>query len=226
MQAFVVTCPIPSVPMASPSPSAPSDSPSTGSRPLRVALALVGLALVVGGVLWWRGRAVSWAVVEATVDRRFPDVRHVPPDTLAAWLADSTAPAPLLLDVRTAEEYAVSHLPGARRVPPDASAEALRRRHLAGVPRDTLVVAYCSVGYRSSALAARLAEAGYPRVYNLRGSIFRWANGGRPVVRAGRRVEAVHPYDAAWGRLLAPRLRAYDAPPPSPADTASAVPGD
>lgn len=200
---------------------------------LRSRSGLAGLAgaavvlAVVGGVLWTRGQAVSWALVEATLDRQFPTVRPVAPATLAAWLADSTAPAPVLLDVRTADEYAVSHLPGARRVPPDASAEALRRRALAGLPRDTLVVVYCSVGYRSAALAARLQEAGFTRVYNLRGSIFRWAGAGRPVVRAGRRVEAVHPYDAAWGRLLDARLHAY-APPaeaaPSPAAPSSAAP--
>ena len=38
--------------------------------------------------------------------------------------------------------------------------------------------------------------------------IFEWANEGRPVVRDGREVEAVHPYDAVWGRLLAPERRA------------------
>ena len=63
-------------------------------------------------------------------------------------------------------------------------------------------------GGPDSDAAARLREAGFAHVENLRGSIFEWANEGRPVVRDGREVEAVHPYDAVWGRLLAPERRA------------------
>ncbi len=43
---------------------------------------------------------------------------------------------------------------------------------------------------------------------NLKGSIFQWANEGRPVVRDGEPVREVHPYDAVWGRLLDRDLRA------------------
>ena len=52
--------------------------------------------------------------------------------------------------------------------------------------------------------------AGYADVWNLEGSIFQWANGGRPVYRDGRPVEAVHPYNTLWGTLLADSLRAYE----------------
>ncbi len=109
----------------------------------------------------------------------------------------------MLVDVRTPEEFAVSHLAGARRVDPEAGAEAL-----AALPRDTAIVVYCSVGWRSAAFAERLRAAGFTHVQNLQGSIFAWANEDRPVVRDGQAVRAVHPYDAVWGRLLRPELHA------------------
>ncbi len=73
---------------------------------------------------------------------------------------------------------------------------------------------YCSVGFRSGAFAQTLQEAGYTRVENLEGSIFKWANEGRPVFQDGRRVEKVHPYNDAWGKLLDPSRRADVAPNP------------
>ena len=66
-------------------------------------------------------------------------------------------------------------------------------RILRGVPANRRIVVYCSVGYRSSELAEFLMKTGFTEVYNLEGSIFRWANEGRPVYRAEERVRVVHP---------------------------------
>ena len=70
------------------------------------------------------------------------------------------------------------------------------------VSSDQRIVLYCSVGHRSSELAQFLMKKGYTEVYNLEGSIFAWANEGRPVYRGNERVKVVHPYDRTWGRLL------------------------
>jgi hypothetical protein len=70
------------------------------------------------------------------------------------------------------------------------------------------VVVYCSVGWRSAALADRLLAAGLDDVHNLRGSIFDWANKGLPLVRDGEPAREVHPYGRLWGLLLRPELRA------------------
>jgi rhodanese-related sulfurtransferase len=102
------------------------------------------------------------------------------------------------------DEYAVSHLPGAQRVSPTATTFPA----LDTLSRDTPIVVYCSVGYRSARIASRLRAQGFRTVSNLEGSIFRWANEGRTVVRDGSPVRAVHPYDAAWGRLLDDSLHA------------------
>ena len=176
--------------------------------------ALLALAAgVLAGAGWWATRSrparpdsAAWRAVGATVAARYPGVRTVTTDALAAEL--ERRPAPLLLDAREAAEYAVSHLPGARRVDPDASAGSLAAA-LGGVARDRPVVVYCSVGVRSASVATRLASAGFTDVRNLEGSVFRWAGEGRPLVgEGGAATDLVHPYDATWGRLLDPARRA------------------
>lgn len=111
----------------------------------------------------------------------------------------------MLLDSRAVAEYGVSHLQGAIRVEPVSDGPVL-----ADLRRDALVVVYCSVGYRSAAVARRLKALGYQRVYNLEGGIFQWANEGRPIYRGDEAANQVHPYDRLWGRFLAEPLRSAE----------------
>jgi hypothetical protein len=76
------------------------------------------------------------------------------------------------------------------------------------MPKETPIVTYCAVGYRSGALATKLREAGFTSVRNLEGSIFQWANEHRPLVRGDEPVTTVHPYSSLWGRLLIDDARA------------------
>jgi rhodanese-related sulfurtransferase len=135
---------------------------------------------------------------------KFPQVQPISTAALASWLEQDGVEKPLLLDTRTKPEYAVSHLWGAQLVAPDTKDFA----NLA--PLDLPIVTYCSVGYRSAAIAHRLQEAGYTKVVNLEGSIFQWANEGRPLYRNDVAVQQVHPYNSRWGRLLHSELHAYE----------------
>jgi len=139
--------------------------------------------------------------IKQTTRRKFPSVPQLSTSELAAWLADTNKPAPLLVDVRTREEFAVSHLRGATNATSIELVKAARKS-----PEQPIVV-YCSVGYRSSALAEKLQRAGLTGIWNLEGSIFQWANEGRPVFRGTTPVHRVHPYSAKWGKLLNPELR-------------------
>ncbi len=132
----------------------------------------------------------------------FPGVKRITPAETAAWLKDKNRPQPVLLDVRTQAEYDVSHIAGARRIEPGADVSALK------LPHDRPIVTYCSVGYRSGALAKKLQEAGYKNVQNMSGSIFQWANEGRPIEHDRHGVKKVHPYNGMWGKLLDADLRA------------------
>ena len=163
------------------------------------ASALCVLALQLGC-----SKDLTWRAVDRMIEAKFPDVPAITTDSLAQRLRDSTATRPVLLDARSPEEYSVSHLPGAKRVSPDADTVA----GLDTLSRDAPIVVYCSVGYRSARLTSRLQKQGFTNVANLKGSIFRWANEGRTVVRNGNPVRAVHPYDNTWGRLLNDDLHA------------------
>ena len=144
------------------------------------------------------------------VRSRFPEVKQLSTTELAVWLADTNRVSPVLLDVRAEAEFAVSHLPGARRVEPKATSAEL----LPTLPPGRPVVVYCSVGYRSSELATRLLRAGQTNVVNLEGSIFQWANEGRALEATGKPATTVHPYNEKFGRLLKPELRATDVKAP------------
>lgn len=137
------------------------------------------------------------------VRKRFPEVKQLSTADLAGWLADTNRARPLLVDVRRAEEFAVSRLPEAVRVDPDASAKSVL-----DLATNRPVVVYCSVGYRSSALADRLRKAGATRVFNLEGSLFQWANEDRPMVNAEGAVKVAHPYSRQYETLLKPEARA------------------
>ena len=135
-----------------------------------------------------------------TITRRaYPMVPQLRIDTLAEWMQK---PASLLLvDVRSREEFAISHLQGAVNLPSaEQIAEAVREQ------KPSKAILYCSVGFRSSRLAHALAQQGLPEVMNLEGSIFQWANEGRVVYRGEVMVQQVHPYGKRWAGLLKPGL--------------------
>ena len=146
----------------------------------------------------------DWEKTKSWVRSEFPGVEHVSAEDLRQRLG-SGRKSPIVLDVRTAEEYEVSHLEGAIRVDPDGDLPDFLRT----LDHEAPVVAYCSVGYRSSRLVELLKREGFTDAKNLEGSIFEWANKGYPLERDGAQVQEVHPYDAEWGRLLEPSLHAY-----------------
>lgn len=148
---------------------------------------------------------ISWAALDRMIHTQFPAVQQIEPEELASRLEQPNLPQPVLLDTRTQAEFAVSHLANAKQVDPKLETF----EHL-GLPLDTPIVTYCSVGYRSSAIANRLQAAGYSNVVNLKGSIFQWANQGRPVYRSGQSVEQVHPYNSLWGKLLDSKFHSYE----------------
>jgi rhodanese-related sulfurtransferase len=177
------------------------------SRRSRIPNARLGLlmtGLIIAGLALLGIRSIDWFLLKKSLRHRFPQVEWISTRDLAGWLADNRRPAPLLLDVRTPEEWNVSHLAGARRVDPSASVESAAD----GVPKETPIVTYCAVGYRSGAMAMKLRAAGFTKVRNLEGSIFEWANERRPLVRGEEQVSVVHPYNKLWGRLLADDVRA------------------
>ncbi len=178
-------------------------------RWLRLLLLVLVLPLLIGaGVALLAGRPLAFEVVRRLTDRKFPDLRWIATAELARSLEDAGRPQPVVLDARTQAEYEISHLKGALRMDPYRPL----LRPLRGMPKDTSIVAYSSVGYRSARLASWLGRQGYTRVANLEGSLFRWANEGRPMFHEGRPTVRVHAYDERWGLLLESPYRATAEP--------------
>ena len=171
---------------------------SRSSHPRRLTRFLVQAGLLFANVTGALGADLTWSLVKKAIRLQYSTVTQISTDSLAAWLARADTTRPLLLDIRAPEEYQVSHLLNARLAPDLDRALEL----LTAAPTDTPIVAYCSVGYRSSKLIEQLQQAGYTRVFNLEGSIFAWANEGFPVYRDSVEVKEVHPYNDSWGRLL------------------------
>ncbi len=141
---------------------------------------------------------LTWAEVISDIRDKYPNVKQLRTDELHSWLTDPKSESIILIDARGKEEFRVSYITGARNIPYDKDP----LKHFTDINPDSPIVVYCSVGYRSSILAGKLQDLGLTEVYNLEGSIFKWANEGRPLVQGKVTVHKVHPYNAHWGNLL------------------------
>jgi rhodanese-related sulfurtransferase len=173
---------------------------------VKVLLIMIFLPILIGGVvLFIAGRPVAFEMLQRRIASKFPEVKWISTQELARWRDDRGQPQPVVLDARTTPEVELSHLRGA--IPIDPYRPSLRT--VASFPKDTPLVVYSSAGYRSARVASWLANAGYTNVRNLAGSIFQWANEGRPLFKEEDRPTAVvHPYDRKWGLLVEGRYRA------------------
>jgi len=86
----------------------------------------------------------------------------------------------VLLDVRTAEEFAEAHLEGATQLDyyeTDSFSAALDQ-----LDKSKTYYIYCRSGTRSSNAQAMMYEKGFKEVYNLDGGILAWRKAQLPVV--------------------------------------------
>lgn len=108
-----------------------------------------------------------------------PDARVGSLSGAALMARIDAANAPLILDVRTPQEYAAGHIAGAVNIP---HTEIEARIAELGDNRDREIVVHCKSGRRASAAEQLLIDAGYTRVLHLEGDLQDWEAQGRPVV--------------------------------------------
>lgn len=106
-----------------------------------------------------------------------PSAAKVPAEAVQSRLG-SAAGAPVLLDVRTPEEFAAGHLPGAKNTPYDQIPS--RIRELKSV-QDSEIVVYCRTGRRAGIAIDILSGAGFRKLGHLEGDYEAWSAAGRPV---------------------------------------------
>lgn len=87
-----------------------------------------------------------------------------------AFACEIAKPEVQLVDVRTAEEFAEGHIPGA--VNMDVTAEGFSEQ-IKGLDKQRPVALYCRSGRRSKRAAEQVAKAGF-QVVELNGGILSW----------------------------------------------------
>ena len=94
----------------------------------------------------------------------------------AVLVADTNV---VVLDVRTAAEFAEGHIQGAILI--DQGQTDFVEKVKTALPIDKKIAIYCRSGRRSANAAGRLGDVGYKCV-NLKGGITAWKEAGKPVV--------------------------------------------
>lgn len=100
----------------------------------------------------------------------------VTPEELAGQM--DSGKAPLILDVRTEQEFLDGHIPGARLIPHDKIGDYMDSL---SEHKDDPVLVYCGTGKRAGKAAEQLEEAGFEQVLTLEGNFPGWKDGDRKV---------------------------------------------
>ena len=87
----------------------------------------------------------------------------------------------LIIDVRTPEEFAESHLPEANNFPVDTLSQNIET--IKKLQRDKPLLVYCRSGKRSARAAEKLKNLGVNSLYNLKGGIKAWSDANNPLVK-------------------------------------------
>ena len=146
----------------------------------RVGAVLVALAL---GVAACGGSSGTTGVVLETVS-----------PAEASAIIEGDPEGLLILDVRSAEDYAQAHLPGAANA--DVRAEDFRDR-IATLDRDAPYVVYCREGNWSQDALEVMEDLGFAEVYGIDGGIIAWVEESFPIVLPqAASVETVAPAEA------------------------------
>ena len=87
----------------------------------------------------------------------------------------------VIIDVRTPEEFAESHLPEANNFPVDTLSQNIET--IKKLQRDKPLLVYCRSGKRSARAAEKLKNLGVNSLYNLKGGIKAWSDANNPLVK-------------------------------------------
>ncbi len=123
-----------------------------------------------------RSLAILLTLAALSAGAELPKVEDVSQQQASEWIAK--AKAPLFLDVRTPEEFAAGHVPGAINIPHEAL--PTRVGELASHKAKDVVV-YCESGRRAAIASDALHAAGFERVQHLAGDMSGWRAAGLPV---------------------------------------------
>ncbi len=151
-------------------------------RPARCALVVAALVASVGLVACGEGGSGGTAENDPTATAAgLPSAAS--PSLVAPAAADALLGAPpaglVVLDVRTAEEFAAGHLEGAVMI--DFQSPTFADDVIA-IDRDVPVLVYCRSGNRSAQAVAAMVGLGFANLIELDGGVVAWEAAGLPLV--------------------------------------------
>ncbi len=103
----------------------------------------------------------------------FHTVKPEPFDRLRTRMTNS-----VVLDVRTPEEFAKGHIPGAKLIDFKATDFTAQIEKL---DKSKRYLVHCAAGGRSAKAAEQMVKLGFPNVVNLDGGMKAWEAAGKPV---------------------------------------------
>jgi hydroxyacylglutathione hydrolase len=155
------------------------ERPEDWDEAIRQALRIGAETSIVGHV---RGGFATWADGGGPLE----STGRMNVDELANEL-DGAAPseAPLVIDVRQANEYEAYHVPGSINI----TAGSLPDR-LAELPREHPIVTICAAGLRAGLAASILRSSGFENVSWVASGVPAWRAAGHPVVHGDQPIRA------------------------------------
>lgn len=111
----------------------------------------------------------------------------------------------IFLDAREKEEYNTSHIKNAIWI----GYQNFTPENVAHIPKNSCVVVYCSVGYRSEKITEKLIALGFSNASNLYGGIFEWVHQNKKVYHKNTTTTKVHTYNKTWSKWLQKGEKVY-----------------
>ncbi len=118
-----------------------------------------------------------FTILQSCQDNKTSEIQMVSP--VQVYEAVYGESALQLVDVRTTEEYAVSHLKNAQNI---CVTSTDFKEKVASLDKEKPVYVYCKKGGRSAKAAVILKEMGFTKVYDLQGGVTSWKDEGLEMV--------------------------------------------
>lgn len=123
------------------------------------------------------GITLACACLGSDPDREKPGSKVIHPAEAAIMIEDmENDPGFVIIDLRTADEFAGGHIPGAINIDAATFPEQIER-----LDPDGTYLIYCRRGMRSAGVHKLMDKAGFREVYEIEGGISAWQAARLPV---------------------------------------------
>ena len=155
---------------------------------------LLGIIFLFKNILWAEDVSKEdfekLQIVYAMYDEFKDEFKSV--ETIAADELKKIKTKITFVDVREKAEQAISMIPNA------ISKDEFEKNK--DKYKDSLIVTYCTIGYRSGVYAEKISKEGF-NVRNLKGSLLAWLLSGESIQKNGKETLTVHVYGKKWNIL-------------------------